>query len=258
MEAFDAALNDVKVDIEKLRLLCFGGVPEGKGRRSLAWRLLLNYLPPDRPSWPDFLGNQRKLYGQLINEVVLQPQSLKDQDHPLNPNPESQWQNFFKDNQVLLQIDKDVRRLCPDISFFSQATDFPNAEIAAGHERLHQRVQQTSLKSQNVERKGLGIAKLSFVKKKAVENYAPLDSGQEAHWEVVERILFLYAKLNPGQSYVQGMNEIIGPIYYVMASDSNMEWREHAEADCFFCFTNLMSDIRDFFIKSLDKVILSI
>merc|ERR1711915_750267 len=64
--------------------------------------------------------------------------------------------------------------------------------------------------------------------------------------------LFLYAKLNPGQSYVQGMNEIIGPIYYVLAADSDLEWRQHAEADCFFCFTNLMSDIRDFFIKTLD------
>merc|ERR1711915_801739 len=64
--------------------------------------------------------------------------------------------------------------------------------------------------------------------------------------------LFLYAKLNPGQSYVQGMNEIIGPIYYVLAADSDLEWRQHAEADCFFWFTNLMSDIRDFFIKTLD------
>ena len=25
------------------------------------------------------------------------------------------------------------------------------------------------------------------------------------------------------------------------------DWKEHAEADCFFCFTNLMSDIRFFF-----------
>ena len=40
-------------------------------------------------------------------------------------------------------------------------------------------------------------------KKKCMEDYAPLDEGREAHWEVVERILFLYAKLNPGQSYVQ-------------------------------------------------------
>lgn len=30
-------------------------------------------------------------------------------DHPLNPNPESQWGSFFKDNEVLAQIDKDVR-----------------------------------------------------------------------------------------------------------------------------------------------------
>lgn len=28
---------------------------------------------------------------------------------------------------------------------------------------------------------------------------------------------------------------------------------EYAESDCFFCFTNLMSEIRDFFIKSLDE-----
>lgn len=107
--------------------------------------------------------------------------------------------------------------------------------------------------------------------KKATEDYAPMAEGQEAHWEVVERILFLYAKLNPGQSYVQGMNEIIGPIYHTFASDPDISYRgmckslfykhnqnnilfsEHAEADCFFCFTNLMSEIRDFFIKSLDE-----
>jgi len=255
VEAFDAALAEDVINDDNLRKLCFAGVPEGKGRRALAWRLLLNFLPMKKGTWNDFLHQQRQLYAQLIDEMILQPQSSKKcEDHPLNPNPNSQWQSFFKDNDVLLQIDKDVRRLCPDISFFSQATDFPNKKIGSGqYERLHQRVQQTSLKSQNLERKGLGIAKLSLLKKKASENYAPLAKGQEAHWEVVQRILFLYAKLNPGQSYVQGMNEIIGPIYYVFASDPNNEWKEHAEADCFFCFTNLMADIRDFFIKTLDE-----
>lgn len=41
-------------------------------------------------------------------------------DHPLSDGPESAWSTFFKDNEFLLQIDKDVRRLCPDISFFQQ------------------------------------------------------------------------------------------------------------------------------------------
>lgn len=52
-----------------------------------------------------------------------------------------------------------------------------------------------------------------------------MPEGQEAHWEVVERMLFLYAKLNPGQSYVQGMNEIIGPIYHTFASDPDVSFR---------------------------------
>ena len=69
------------------------------------------------------------------------------------------------------------------------------------------------------------IAQVSYKVKKANEDYAVLTSGQEAHWEVVERILFIYAKLNPGQSYVQGMNEIIGPIYYLFATDPDNEWR---------------------------------
>lgn len=30
-------------------------------------------------------------------------------DHPLNSSPDSLWSTFFKDNEVLLQIDKDVR-----------------------------------------------------------------------------------------------------------------------------------------------------
>jgi hypothetical protein len=37
----------------------------------------------------------------------------------------------------------------------------------------------------------------------------------DLHWEALERILFIYAKLNPAIGYVQGMNELIAPIYYV-------------------------------------------
>ena len=28
---------------------------------------------------------------------------------PLNPNPDSKWRAYFKDNEMLLQIDKDCR-----------------------------------------------------------------------------------------------------------------------------------------------------
>jgi len=68
----------------------------------------------------------------------------------------------------------------------------------------------------------------------------------------MRRILFVYAKLNTAISYVQGMNEIVAPIYYLFANDPDPAWKKHAEADSFFCFTNLMSLIRDNFIRDLD------
>lgn len=40
-------------------------------------------------------------------------------------------------------------------------------------------------------------------RKCAAEEYKPLEEGKEAHWQVVERILFIYSKLNPGVGYVQ-------------------------------------------------------
>ncbi|EDW93140.1 TBC1 domain family member 13 isoform X3 [Drosophila yakuba] len=263
------------IDLKQLRKLAFNGVPDVQSFRALSWKLLLGYLGPRRSSWTTTLAQKRALYKQFIEELVLPPGHESNgggvdggdgdkvdsggvglQDHPLSEGPESAWNTFFNDNEFLLQIDKDVRRLCPDISFFQQPTDYP-CEIVVHSKgehgrRLHERVVPAVLSSANVERKGLGMTKINLITKRSVENYAAMEEGQEAHWEVVQRILFIYAKLNPGQGYVQGMNEIVGPIYYVMASDPDLSYRAHAEADCFFCFTALMSEIRDFFIKTLD------
>ena len=85
----------------------------GAGRRAALWRILLHYLPSEKAEWPAFLSAQRKLYQQFLDDLILVSNSAQEEeveDHPLNPNPKSKWQSFFKDNEVLLQIDKDVRR----------------------------------------------------------------------------------------------------------------------------------------------------
>lgn len=113
------------------------------------------------------------------------------------------------------------------------------------------------------------ITDVTFRKASDLSVSSDCGESEEYQWEVIERILFVYAKLNPGIAYVQvfpsilfliigadiveGMNEIIGPLYYCFATDPDESWREHAEADAFFCFMNLMSEIRDVFIKTLDR-----
>ncbi|XP_071802538.1 TBC1 domain family member 13-like [Asterias amurensis] len=265
---FEDLLKGPVIDVKKLNQMCSnGGIPECPGFRATCWKLLLNYLPAKVNQWPEAHKSQRSLYRQFLQEMIIKPgQQLQGvtradvtfEDHPLNPNPNSEWSQFFKDNDILLQIDKDTRRLQPDIGFFQQATEFPCEELVDASnniETLRKRVEHTLLYSEDVAKNKLGISTTTQKKKPKSYDFGheTLPEGQEAHWEVVERILFTYAKLNPGQSYVQGMNEIIGPVYYVFASDSQIENRENAEADTFFCFTNLMSQVRDNFIKSLDN-----
>ncbi|KAF9292561.1 hypothetical protein BGZ68_003467 [Mortierella alpina] len=76
---------------------------------------------------------------------------------------------------------------------------------------------------------------------------------QDLHWEAIERILFIFAKLNPGVGYVQGMNEILGPLYYLLANDPDEVSKAHAEAESFWLFHLLMAHFRDHFMRSLDR-----
>ena len=55
-------------------------------------------------------------------------------------------------------------------------------------------------------RLGITNIKSETKKKDDQSEYSHLPEGQEAHWEIVQRILFIFAKLNPGNSYVQGKN----------------------------------------------------
>lgn len=68
---------------------------------------------------------------------------------------------------------------------------------------------------------------------------------------MLSRILFVYAKLNPGIKYVQGMNEILSIFYHIFSND--VTYADNVESDCFFCFTIIMTEVKDCFIKSLDE-----
>jgi len=48
------------------------------------------------------------------------------------------------------------------------------------------------------------------------------------------------------------MNEIVGTIYYVLANDFNEEWAAEAEADAYFLFNIIVTEMRDVFVPDLD------
>ena len=255
-------------------------------------QLLLGYLGTNKSEWEQTLSKKRNLYKNFVVELILcDPLQNQKDDHPLNPSPNSQWNVYFKDNEILSQIFKDVRRLYPDISFFQQKipksltrrSDCCNSSSSSTSEQEAANMLQTGRKDFTTDCDIIGrpsytraqstdIIKNTFggyTTKERIHNknrsqddeddvvdteiFSSLEND-EYHWQVVARILFIYAKLNPGHGYVQGMNEIIGPIYYVFSNDcKNDLFTGHAESDTFWCFTELMSEIRDLYNSQLDS-----
>lgn len=153
---------------------------------------------------------------------------------------------FFATNRVLLQ---DVTRLCPEFVFFQGESGFPRPP---GVQPLHTRVSNRGLATETIATSRSGTLKVKRSEGSESSLTSGGDSESERHWEIIERILFIYAKLNPGIGYVQGMNEICGPLYYTMATHTDPNYRRYAEADTYWCFMELMADFRDNFIKTLD------
>ncbi|KAF9606181.1 hypothetical protein IFM89_023636 [Coptis chinensis] len=83
-------------------------------------------------------------------------------------------------------------------------------------------------------------------------------SFAKSNQEALRRILIIFAKLNPGIRYVQGMNEVLAPLFYVFRNDPDEENAASAEADTFFCFVELLSGFRDHFCQQLDNSVVGI
>ncbi|GLU01540.1 hypothetical protein SLE2022_188460 [Rubroshorea leprosula] len=228
-----AELSKKVINMTELRKIASLGIPDGAGIRSTVWKLLLGYLPPDRGQWSSELAKKRSQYKHFKEELLMNPSEItrrlenstsceKDElksessgmlsrseithgEHPLSLGNSSIWNQFFKDTEIIEQIDRDVNRTHPDMHFFS------------GDSRLAK-------------------------------------SNQES----LRNILIVFAKLNPGIRYVQGMNEILAPIFYVFRNDPDGEMAAAAEADTFFCFVELLSGFRDHFCQQLDNSVVGI
>ncbi|VDO06451.1 unnamed protein product, partial [Rodentolepis nana] len=274
---FQDLLDTQKIDLNLLRKECLSGCPESGDFRSISWKILLNYLPTEKSLWNTTLSKARKEYEGFLPEFISKKsKSNQSSDHPLSSDPSSYWREYFDDNIVLLQINKDCRRLYPELDFFRRPTQYPCDKIFESGVKisdLRNRIETELTRSHSVATNTLGAIRLvnsiddhcgtSLLRaacddeeirdgKHSISNGA-LDPNAEFHWEVVQRILFTSYKMNRASSYVQGMNEIAAPIYYVFANNPDPNERRFAEHDAFFCFNNLMVEIQSVFNRNFDQ-----
>ena len=76
--------------------------------------------------------------------------------------------------------------------------------------------------------------------------------GPTTRREELLRPLVIFASLNPGLSYVQGMNSLVAIFYYVFSTASPTTTQIQAEASTFFALGAIVSQLRDLYVRSLD------
>lgn len=101
--------------------------------------------------------------------------------------------SFTQYSEIMEQIDRDVKRTHPDMHFFCGDSSFA--------------------KSNQVNLHGSCALSLNSDVRWAVWSFC------DAHQESLKNVLLIFAKLNAGIRYVQGMNEILAPLFFVFRSD---------------------------------------
>lgn len=125
-ELFRACLGGASVDVDELRRLVWAhGMPDAAWARPMAWKLLVEYLPPDRVYWDRVLSGRRANFWALVADVTVDPtdKPLNEGDHPLSDNSDSQWREYFEDTDLRTLIRRDVDRTHPDLHRMGRLRD---------------------------------------------------------------------------------------------------------------------------------------
>ena len=204
--------------------------------RSIVWKINLGYLPIDNEQWENILKSKRTsyfYYKEAIKKKLLEEYKLYENYEKMNKEEKDELDK--KSNKLLLeQICKDVNRTHNQMDFFFKLTDDTN------------KLSQKELINLMDNRRNCSMKDIKDIYKINIK---------ETHADVIIRILIIYSIFSPDISYVQGMNEILAPIYYTFSFDKQYgveENIENIEADVFWTFDSLMSKIKDSFNREKD------
>ncbi|GLT26201.1 hypothetical protein SLA2020_012830 [Shorea laevis] len=221
-------LSQKEINLEKLQRIASTGLPDGGGVRATVWKLLLGFLPPSRDLWEKELTENRLKYAKLKEELLLTPSELA------RMKDEAERSNEHSGEGI---VNGPLRR--HEISHEDHPLSLGKASL------WHQYFQYTEIAEQIDRDLQRTHPDMKF--------FSGDSSFSRKNREAMRNILLLFAKLNPAIQYVQGMNEILAPIYYVFSADPVEKSAANAEADSFTCFVRLLGDSVDHFCQQLDN-----
>ncbi|KOM31519.1 hypothetical protein LR48_Vigan01g107400 [Vigna angularis] len=239
-----AELSKKVVDMSELRSRACQGIPDAAGIRSTVWKSEIT----------------RKMYNPTIcdtddadcGRVLLSRSEITHGEHPLSLGKTSVWNQFFQYYTYGWQKGPRLAEAWPKKAGRDNIFT-PGAQTNPVHQAWQSdnpALQDTEIINQ-IDRD---------VKRTHPDMHFFCGDSQfaKSNQEALKNVLIIFAKLNPGVRYVQGMNELLAPLFYVFKNDPDEENAAFAEADAFFCFVELLSGLRDNFVQQLDNSVVGI
>ena len=228
-----------EIPYNKLSKKIFDGIPDDiLSLRPLLWKISLNYLSLKPDEWEEILKQNRaqyesnkKKYMDNLSMLFNNASKLIKYD-PLSNNKNSVWEQYYKDKELYININKDILRTKSNMNFVSMP----------------------SMSNKNNPTKDMVIqAAIDLKNNVGLSHKLKKNKYFETNAEVMNRILFIYAKIHEDVSYIQGMNDLLAPIYYCFSIDDNPEFKKYVEADSYITFEKLMDVIKIIFIRAKDN-----
>ncbi|KAG2602745.1 hypothetical protein PVAP13_5KG706400 [Panicum virgatum] len=200
-----AALSKKVIDLDELRMLAAQGVPDAAGVRSTVWKLLLGYLPDDRSLWEQELAKKRSQYAAFKDEFLSNPVETARQvekEGNNNDNAEHVENGLLHRSEVTQEehpLSLGKTSVWNNFFEYTEIMEQIDRDVKRTHPDMH-----------------FFCGDSSFAK-----------SNQES----LKNVLLIFAKLNAGIRYVQGMNEILAPLFFVFRSDpddKNAVWSKRS------------------------------
>ena len=180
--AYRKAVSMDIVDLDVVHALAFQGVPDAADLRPLFWKLLLGYLPPDRGQWAETLAAKRSRY-QAIKQYATRLDGPRPEPEDGAADAEPQPEPEDVDGTRYVSKERAWRTYYR----YDASLEVIEKDVARTLPALH--------------------------------FFGDEEAGGNAHGDALRSILFVYSRTNAAIKYVQGMNEILAPIYYVFAHD---------------------------------------
>lgn len=222
--------------------------------RPTIWKLLLNYLPPNKFKIEYFLIKRRNLYKTFLstNYQIKQEKSIIEDINRTFLFPKKSIE-YSESNLFCDFLDRKVG----DRSFKKFKNEYfleqPKLENGFKEKEILLKIQTSINLNSLIKYKKLSYFNNSFPLKTFKKNQSKFlieFTYNETHREVINRLLQIHNQLNPAVGYIQGLHLLILPIYYVLNTSENIFDYIHSETDTFFLFINLIAEISECLVKN--------